>query len=559
MISAIVVGVSAALIVLLPQWLRDWMPRVSWHEPALVLVVGLIAALLQRAYLSRIPGNPSYDGSADVYVHIPWPAEQDPPGRWAGRGLISFLLALIGATAGPEGAATELTHAASLKARPRSARWFERRRRTDAACAIAAAVSAAFGAPFAGLILSVELGLGGATISVALASLSAYWLVQSTGVLGFDVGRALHSTYPDAWREWAAILAIAVLGGIASVAYSRLVRYFQDNLAGLSKGVDWLRIAGGSLLLALTYWVFPEVQGRSPAVLENVLLGHKELSEIGLLFFTQLVSLALIVSAFGTVGILWPLFALGGYFGAFVDHGILQGIPGFGVMAGLVGASAFFGGALGVPLTGAILALEMTGNISVLIPCLIGGFAARGLNRLLRGQTLINRDLQARGLSVMEGRAGDVLSKIRASDAMVTDFETANERETVKDLYPRMIHSNYPFLPVVNDAGKYVGLLSADMVQEGWEAQDPLASNAPLSGLLEAKDLLYRARTKTPTLKVGDPLSAATRLFEQLPCLPVLADDGTVKGLLMVYAVRLAYEREVARLSHRPSRFSNSL
>jgi CBS domain-containing protein len=84
-------------------------------------------------------------------------------------------------------------------------------------------------------------------------------------------------------------------------------------------------------------------------------------------------------------------------------------------------------------------------------------------------------------------------------------------------------------------------------VQEGWRLQDPLTSNSPLANLLEAKDLLYRSGFKVPTVKATDKLSSTTKLFEEVPCVPVLGEEGRVIGLLFAHNVRLAYDREVAR------------
>ncbi|OFZ73976.1 MAG: hypothetical protein A3K03_06945 [Bdellovibrionales bacterium RIFOXYD1_FULL_44_7] len=100
---------------------------------------------------------------------------------------------------------------------------------------------------------------------------------------------------------------------------------------------------------------------------------------------------------------------------------------------------------------------------------------------------------------------------------------------------------------MTNAADKYVGLLTADMIQEGWQLQDPLASNSPLSKLLEAKDLLYRLGFKVPTIKISDHISITSRYFELIPCVPVLSDDNKVMGLLFAHNVRLAYDREVAK------------
>jgi hypothetical protein len=141
-----------------------------------------------------------------------------------------------------------------------------------------------------------------------------------------------------------------------------------------------------------------------------------------------------------------------------------------------------------------------------------------------------------------------VLGAVAVRDAMVTDQEVLHEHEPISAIYPRLLKSRYPFLPVVNSQNVYVGLLTVDTIQEAWEKQS-LTSNAPLSNLLEAKDLLYRSGVDAPTVKVNDRLSATHGLFDEVPCLPVLSEDRRVAGLLFIHHVRLAYDREVARRS----------
>src|SRR6185437_2602269 len=102
-----------------------------------------------------------------------------------------FLLTLCGGIAGPEGAAVEISHALAMKLRARSARWFEQRRRTDAAMTLSAAVTAAFRAPFGGILLPIELGIGGRTLSSVISALTALlfsnFLARHFGIERFDI------------------------------------------------------------------------------------------------------------------------------------------------------------------------------------------------------------------------------------------------------------------------------------------------------------------------------------------------------------------------------------
>ena len=131
----------------------------------------------------------------------------------------------------------------------------------------------------------------------------------------------------------------------------------------------------------------------------------------------------------------------------------------------------------------------------------------------------------------------------------MTDHELVHEHEPVSELYARLMRSPYAFLPVVNSQGVYMGLLTADMIQDAWKHQASTGKNSPLSKLVGAKDLLYRKGMKIQSVRAGDRLSAAAEVFKDMPCVPVVTDDQRVVGLLFVYNVRLSYDREVARRS----------
>jgi len=240
--------------------------------------------------------------------------------------------------------------------------------------------------------------------------------------------------------------------------------------------------------------------------------------------------------------------SLGSLLGAILNGLTLHWLGAQPALMGFAGGAALWGALLGAPVTGAVLALELTQNMNVLLPCLVAGGLAQWIRRALRVQPLIQNDLAARGLGLVDGRSSGVLAAIFVRDAMVMDHEIVHEQEPVSEIYPRLLKSRYPFLPVVTSQGVYTGLLTVDLIQEAWRSQSG-HSNSPLSNLLEAKDLLYRGGLKGPTIKINERLSATQGLFDLAPCVPVLSEEGRVVGLLFIHNVRLAYDREMARRS----------
>ncbi|MCM2278396.1 MAG: chloride channel protein [Oligoflexia bacterium] len=565
-------GLLASGVVALPNIL-DGLVRMN-HPGSIVFgpyaLIGilLVAYLLQRHVIERHAGPRIYQGLADLLFHIHAPSSPDSSLRWLTRGVISLLLAAFGGYAGPEGAALELSHAFFINVRSRTARWFEHRRRTDAACAMAAAISASFGAPFAAVLLPLELGIGGRTISAAISALAAFigirYFSEIFSVRTFDLVGSLYGFSFLRWQEWLAVLVIAVGCGLGGAGIVRFIHYTQEGLQRVFVGGGSLRLTKqwsgrvrlllGALLLFAVALAFRQGLVPSSHLLEEVLWGRRP-TEAGLFFFGRLLSLALVISVFGTSGIFWPLFAIGGFLGFELNRVLLGGIPGFSAAAGLIGASALWGAIFGAPVAGAILAFELTHHLQILFPCLVAGVVAREVARRLGTPRLTDRDLESRGLRIAEGRSVAVLSKVMVKEAMVVDFEAVHEQQPVAELAGRLGKSPYPFFPVVKGRNTYSALLTLDVVQDALHTDQIVGSPSSLSKLLEVKDLLYRTGFRTgavPTARPEQKLSELSRQLEQFPCLPVVGDEGEILGLLLVQNVRLAYDREVARRSLEP-------
>lgn len=560
MLGAVLVGLLSAIIVAVPALLHFLDPSgyrfLSWYSPGFLIGIALVAILLQRLVVDRYPGPKSYNGLADIFIHIHAPSTPDSPLRWVVRGLISFLLVLFGGNIGSEGAAVEWTHAFAMKSRSRLSRWFEQRRRTDAATTLSAAIAASFGAPFAGVLLPVELGVGGRTISSAVSAITAFlamrYFASFLPLRGFDLGGALYGFGFMDWKEWIGIIVIGIGAGVFGALLIRFIRYSEESLLDLFKDRNWMRILFGGILLFVVATLYRGGYAPSWSLLEQLLWLRRPPSDASILFFSKALLLTLILSSFGSIGVFWPVFALGGFLGFGINHWILQDVAGFSAAAGLAGGAAFWGAVLGAPVAGALLSFELTQNLQILLPCFIASIIAKEVAQRISSVALVDRDLEARGLTLVQGRSAKILDSLLISDAMVTDFETVQEHESVSELRSTLLRSRYPFLPVVKGQGVYAGLLTIDMVQEAWRTEKSVVSNSPLANLLEVKDLLYRSGFKTETVKVGDRLSTATDLLNDYPCIPVLGEGGKIQGMLFVHNVRLAYDREVARRSLMP-------
>lgn len=555
--SAILLGIVAALAAVIPRVLYKYLGDGTWlsvSSPIFLLGIASAAMLLQRFVLDRRPGNRSFDGLADLFRHVHFSSRPDPALRWSVRGAISMLLAFFGASVGAEGAAIEFAHAFALRLRARSARWFEQRRRTDASSSISAGIAAAFGAPFSGVILPLELGLGGSTVSTAIAALSGYLFSRSllswTGVDGFDWGSAIYGFKMVHIKQWLGCAGIGLVVGLAGSGLIRFVRYSKESLQDLFQTQTWMRTLTAGILLFVVAIIYRSGHGPAWSHFEQAVWSKRSPQESALFFATGAVGFSAALAGFGTTGMIWPLLALGAFLGNGIHHLILRDFMDASSATSMISGAALVSAVMGTPIAAAILVYEMTQNGTVLLPCLMAGLIALQLRRATKTPSLVEADLESRGFKLLGGKSRSVLDALWVKDAIVNDYDIVHEQEPVAELYNRLLNSKYPFFPVVNTQGTYAGLLTFDRIQEAWQSQESsVTSNSPLSKLLEAKDLLYRSGTKAPVVKVTDRLTAAIILFRHVPCVAVVSEDGRVVGLLFNHCVRLAYDQEIMRRS----------
>jgi H+/Cl- antiporter ClcA len=206
-----------------------------------------------------------------MLIHIHSPATPDSPLRWMVHGVISLLFSLFGGVVGAEGPAAEFAHAAAMSFQARSARWFEQRRRSDAATAVSAAVAATFHAPFAAILLPLELGMGGRTLGSLLSALTAYlsveFLSKYLGLEHFDTTGTLEGFHFSGWTSWILPAVLGGVVGVASIIFIKLTRYSEDVFHSWPR---WIRPLIAGAVIAFVAYFYKPAHAPSWMLLEDV-------------------------------------------------------------------------------------------------------------------------------------------------------------------------------------------------------------------------------------------------------------------------------------------------
>jgi chloride channel protein, CIC family len=189
------------------------------------------------------------------------------------------------------------------------------------------------------------------------------------------------------------VLAIGVVTGLLGVLYNEAVMRAlrQADASRLPKEV---RAAATGALIGGVVWIAPDLAGSGDNLTQDALLGHGALLAVTGVFVVRF-ALGVISYAAATPGGLFaPMLVLGSEAGLIVGliamHITPHAMPSLAACA-LIGMAAFFTASVHAPVTGLILATEMTGNTNQLPPMLGACAIAMLIAVALRSEPIYDR------------------------------------------------------------------------------------------------------------------------------------------------------------------------
>jgi chloride channel protein, CIC family len=424
-------------------------------------------------------------------------------------------------------------------------------RKTLLVAGAAAGMSATFAAPFASILLAVELLLfewkPRSFIPVALASVTAE--AARVHLLGagpvFHV--PLHVAVFSPWILLGCLLAGILSGGLSALL-TLLVYAVEDGFAHLKK-IHWMWWpAIGSLAVGLGGLAFPRALGVGYDVIEQLLQGDAPVKVIVGVLVVKCLIWSISLGSGTSGGVLAPLLMMGGALGAvdalFLPHQGLGFWP-------LISMGAMLAGTMRSPLTGVIFAFELTGDYHSILPLLIACVSAHAFTVLTMARSILTEKIGRRGHHLSREYVVDPLETLSVEDVMrtsITAFPTAatiSEMETVLDRNdnPR----GQRVYPVIDGNQRLVGVVKRRDIMSALESQrSGQRKNCQLTDMV----------TKTPVVAHPDePLRLVVNRMAAtgLTVFPVVKPDGLQElvGLIALPDLLKAREISVAEEHHR--------
>lgn len=400
----------------------------------------------------------------------------------------------------------------------------------------AGGLAAAFNAPLAGVIFTVEIVFGGA-IGGNVGTMSVFVPLIVAAVAGTLTSHAIrgeHLTFQAVQHgdgmlaEMLFFVLLAAIAGVVGTAFGRSMIFATQWFDQLRAPV-WVKPAIGALGVGLlAALVSNELLGAGHSTLARALDGSLTWKLALALGALKLVATALTVGSGGFGGVFMPSLYVGACLGTVMsviaEAALGPGVESPGVYA-LVGMGAIFAATMHAPLTPIVMIFELTQDYNVILPLMLGCILAVFVARRTYPLSFFKDSLRLRGVILGHEAEVEVMKRGHVGDLMVpapsvlpptADLETI--RKATLDVEMRATY-------IVDEQGAVIGFINGNQL-----------ARRMLTGELHpgstAADVMGTAGL--PFLFVSDTLAGAMLASARsgMELLPVVDEERRLLGVL---------------------------
>ncbi|MBI1384068.1 MAG: chloride channel protein [Rhizobiales bacterium] len=408
------------------------------YVPWPVILLAPAAGGLVIGYLlqNHVPGRRAH-GVADVIEAraLRDCQMQTRTGLWSA--LISAISIGCGASVGREGPVVHLgaTIASAIEnymQLPAAAR------RTLLAAGVAAAVSASFNAPMAGVLFACE-------VILRHYAMSAFVPIVIASVAGTAIARMHLGDFPafiipqyqiTSYLEFPAFVLLGLTCAAVAILFQSSLMVTERLLWGIRMPL-WVRPMIGGFAVGLIALAFPHVLGVGYEATDMALKQQLPLLLLLALLVAKTAATAIsLASRFGG-GVFSPSLYLGamagGAFGIIAESIVPQAASSNGLYA-ILGMGGVAAAVLGAPISTTMIVFELTEGYAMAIAILLTVSIANGATIAVLGESFFHWQLATRGLFLGEGPHKEIMRKLTVRDfARLVPADDAEERRRAPD------------------------------------------------------------------------------------------------------------------------------
>lgn len=338
-------------------------------------------------------------------------------------------------------------------------------------CAAAAAVTASFNTPIAGVIFALEVVVGYYALRVfapvVIAAMGAVIVRHSV------YGNRPEFSLPDyqigsLWE----LPAFAILGFVAAILVQSFIMMVVYCRAGYDKIAVpvWIRPAIAGVFIGLIALYYPLAlgvgyEGTALALNENL-----PLALLAGLLFAKVLGGAVAIGSGMPGGVFSPALFIGAMFGGvfwYIAQMIMPlELSSQGVYS-VVGMAAIASAMLGAPISTLLIVFELTIDYDLVIAVMLAAAMASTFMQLMPHSSFFRWQLARRGINLNTGRDQGLL-RTKTIDEFVTQNYIQVEQGATLSAVESSMYAHRRYIAIVhNKEGKFAGSLSTDELAAG--------------------------------------------------------------------------------------------
>ena len=402
----------------------------------------------------------------------------------------------------------------------------------------AAAVAAAFNTPLAAVLFALEEVVGDLHApvlgSVVLASATSWAMLRL--LLGNDPLFKVPQYQLVNPVEFGVYAILGVLGGLISVAFTKLLLTLRERFLRFPRKTVWLQPVAGGLLVGIMGWFVPQTLGVGYKYVGDALNGSMVLKLMVLLLVLKFFAVVTSYASGNAGGIFGPSLFLGAMLGGIVGTVAHRLLPSYTAVPGvyaLVGMGTAFAGIVRAPMTSVVMIFETTRDYAVIVPLMISNLVSFFISTRLQRKAIYEVLAEQDGIHLPNAESRSQDGQRRGIRAMCPAAETLDVQLTVQEAARKVQASTFRAWPVNNQSG-VAGMVSLSTLQK---ALADGGANRTLGEFVDARDF--------PHLHADHPLSLALERMgaTHLEVLPVVsrADVHKLEGIVTLQDVLNLY------------------
>lgn len=430
-------------------------------------------------------------------------------------------------------------------------------------CGAAAAVAGIFKAPLAGVLFVLEILL----FNISMTSMMPLLLstVSATVVSYTLLGSSTPFECTLTTFELKNIPYYIILGlfcGACSIYFIRTTLKLEDRIGKMENVyLKWIMCAVG---LGILIFLFPPLYGEGYESL-GVLLNGKELSLDGqtplaflahspwsvpiffmMILLLKVFSMTLTNAGGGVGGTFGPTLFVGAIAGFVVARtlnmlfdGTATSIPEQNFV--LVGMAGLMAGVMQAPMTAIFLIAEISGGYDLFLPLILTSTIAFGTTRIVEKYSIYTKRIAQRGELLTHDSDQAVLTLLKVSDVIETDFSTVKIDDTLGRLVEVVSESTRNIFPVLDSVDRFQGFVSLEDIRKDMFRTDEYETLHVFNFMRSAEEYVYEDEKMDSVMKKFEVTSAWN--------LPVVRRDRTYVGFVSKSKIFSAYRDELKVVS----------